>query len=227
MSIVYDIILVIIFIALIGKGWRHGVMATLLRLLGWAVAAIIIVTFTEGWAQNIYHTAVEPRAISAVAAAIPEETTAAMQSGADAVQSIQQVLDSLSGVLGGQVIDSGSAAAIESALRQNSGDLARSITQSVLQPMLLSLIQSILAFITLWVCLFVFRFFARASAHRRRGRGILGKTNQLLGGALGIAESFAVGYIYALALSLLSTALNLSWLTPQIVSGTALFCKFL
>lgn len=227
MSIVYDIILVIIFLALIGRGWRQGVMATLLRLLGWAVAAVIIVTFTEGWAQSIYHTAVEPRAIRAVASAIPEETTAAMNSGADAVQSIQQVLDSLSGVLGGQVVDSGSAAAIESALRQNSGDLAKSITQSVLQPVLLSVIRGILALITLWACLFVFRFFARVSAHRRRGRGILGKTNQLLGGALGIIESFAVGYIYALALQLLSTALTVSWLSPQIVSGTALVSRFL
>ncbi len=227
MSVIYDIILAAIFVVLICRGWRQGVMSTLLRLLGWAAAAFIIVSFSESWAQSIYGSVVEPWAVSAVEKAIPAETVSAMNSGADAVESIQDVLDSLSGVLGGQVVDTGSASAIESALRQGSGSLAESITASVLQPILLSLIRGVLAMIILSVCLFVFRFLARASARRRRGRGILGKTNQLLGGALGIVESLAASYIYALALSILSTALTVSWLTPQILSGTSLVSKFL
>ncbi len=227
MSWIFDIILVFIFIALIGRGWRQGVMATLLRLLGWAVAAVIIIGWSEGWSQSVYHSTVEPWAVNAVAASIPAETVSAMNSGADAVQSIQQVLDSLTGVLGGQVIDSGSAAAIESALRQDPGNLAQSITKSVLQPVLLSVIQGVISMVILSVCLFVFRFLSRLSARGRRGRGILGKTNQLLGGALGIGEGFAVGYLYALALSILSTVLTVSWLSPQILGSTALVSRFL
>lgn len=43
MTWIYDLILVLIFVFLILRGWRQGVMATLLRLLGWVVAAFVII----------------------------------------------------------------------------------------------------------------------------------------------------------------------------------------
>ena len=42
MSIVYDIILAAIFIAAVARGWRSGVLATLMTLIGWAAAALVI-----------------------------------------------------------------------------------------------------------------------------------------------------------------------------------------
>lgn len=42
MSIVYDIILAAIFIAAVARGWRTGVLATLILLVGWGAAAFVI-----------------------------------------------------------------------------------------------------------------------------------------------------------------------------------------
>lgn len=222
MTWIYDLILVLIFVFLIHRGWRHGVMATLLRLLGWVAAAFVIIGWAGEWAGNVYASVVEKPVTAAVAAAIPADAVNAMNSTADAVESLQRVLDELSGILGGREIDASSAEAIVSMLRQDGASLADAITQTVLEPVLLGILQAVISLGILIVCLFVFRSLSRLSAHGSRGRTVLGKVNKLLGGALGAAEGLAVAYVYAFVLSALAGALAVDWLTPAIVNGTAL-----
>ena len=227
MTWIYDLILVLIFVFLILRGWRQGVMATLLRLLGWVVAAFVIIGWAGEWSGRVYESVVEKPVTAAVSAAIPADAVNAMNSTADAVESLQGVLDELSGILGGREIDASSAEAIVSMLRQDGASLADAITQTVLEPVLLGILQAVISLGILVVCLFVFRGLSRLSAHGNRGRGVLGKVNMLLGGALGAAEGLAVSYIYAFLLSALAKALTVDWLTPAIVNGTSLVSKLL
>ena len=222
MTWIYDLILVLIFVFLILRGWRQGVMATLLRLLGWVVAAFVIIGWAGEWSGRVYESVVEKPVTAAVSAAIPADAVNAMNSTADAVESLQGVLDELSGILGGREIDASSADAIVAMLRQNGASLAEAITQTVLEPVLLGVLQAVISLGILVVCLFVFRFLSRLSAHGSRGRGILGKVNKILGGVLGAVESVAVAYVYAFLLSALASALTVDWLTPSIVNSTAL-----
>ncbi len=222
MTWIYDLILVLIFVFLILRGWRQGVMATLLRLLGWVVAAFVIIGWAGEWSGSVYESVVEKPVTAAVSAAIPADAVNAMNSTADAVESLQGVLDELSGILGGREIDASSADAIVAMLRQDGASLAEAITQTVLEPVLLGVLQAVISLGILVVCLFVFRFLSRLSAHGSRGRGILGKVNKILGGVLGAVESVAVAYVYAFLLSALASALTVDWLTPSIVNSTAL-----
>ena len=222
MSWIYDLIFVLIFVILIRRGWRQGVMATLLRLLGWVVAAFVIVGWAEPWAGTVYDTVLEAPVTAAVSAAIPADAVNAMNSTADAVESLQQVLDNLSGILGGRVIDDSAAVAIVDMLRQDGASLAQAITETVLEPVLLGLLQVGISLAILAVCLMVFRFLARLSGRGARGRGILGKVNKLLGAALGAVESLAVAYVYAFLLSGLANVLTVDWLTSAIVANTKL-----
>lgn len=222
MTWIYDLILVLIFVFLILRGWRQGVMATLLRLLGWVMAAFVIIGWAGEWSGRVYESVVEKPVTAAVSAAIPADAVNAMNSTADAVESLQGVLDELSGILGGREIDASSADAIVAMLRQDGASLAEAITQTVLEPVLLGVLQAVISLGILVVCLFVFRFLSRLSAHGSRGRGILGKVNKILGGVLGAVESVAVAYVYAFLLSALASALTVDWLTPSIVNSTAL-----
>lgn len=226
MSVLYDVIFAAGFVFIVVRGWRRGILATLLGLLGWAAAAVVIATFSEGWSQSIYHRLVEPWAVRSVEAAIPADAVAAMNSTAEAVRSVQATLDQLTGLLGGQVVNTASVQAIESLLSQNGGSLARTITQVVLQPMLLNMIHGVLSLVILMVCLFIFRLLSRWS-RRGRGGGILGRMNRLLGGALGIAEGIAVGYLYSQALWTLANAVTADWLTADMLKGTLLVGLFL
>lgn len=222
MTWIYDLILVLVFVFLILRGWRQGVMATLLRLLGWVVAAFVIIGWAGEWSGRVYESVVEKPVTAAVSAAIPADAVNAMNDTADAVESLQGVLDELSGILGGREIDASSADAIVAMLRQDGASLADAITQTVLEPVLLGVLQAVISLGILIVCLFVFRGLSRLSAHGSRGRGILGKVNKILGGVLGAVEGLAVSYVYAFLLSALASALTVDWLTPAIVNGTAL-----
>ena len=227
MTWIYDLILVLIFVFLILRGWRQGVMATLLRLLGWVAAAFIIIGWAGEWSGDVYESVVEKPVTAAVSAAIPADAVNAMNDTADAVESLQGVLDELSGILGGREIDASSADAIVTLLRQDGTSLAEAITETVLEPVLLGVLQAVISLGILIVCLFVFRALSRLSAHGSRGRGVLGKVNKLLGGALGAVEGLAVGYVYAFLLSALASALTVDWLTPAIVRGTSLVSMLL
>lgn len=222
MTWIYDLILVLIFVFLILRGWRQGVMATLLRLLGWVVAVFVIIGWAEPWAESVYDSVLEKPVMAAVSAAIPADAVSAMNNTADAVESLQGVLDELSGILGGREIDASSADAIVVMLRQDGASLAEALTRTVLEPVLLGVLQAVISLVILIVCLFVFRILSRLSAHGSRGRGILGKVNKILGGVLGAVESLAVSYVYAFLLSALASALTVDWLTAAILEGTAL-----
>lgn len=220
MSTVYDIILVIIFIAGIRRGWKRGLMSTLLYLLGWGVAALIIAGWAPGWAESLYGRFLEPWAIQKVEQAIPAGTVAAMNSGADALGSVQDVLDQLGGLLGGKTISAGDLSALQSLLHQNGSDLAQAIVQTIFRPALVAILKAVISVIILFVTMFVFRWLSRLAA--RRHRGLFGKADQILGAVLGAAEGWATGYIYAFALSILADLLTVSWLTPQILESTFL-----
>ena len=226
-SIVYDLILIGIFIFVIRRGWRQGILSTLIRLLGWVAAVVVIFGFSQQWAEKIYFAAIEPWAVKTVAAAIPADLIASMQSGAEAISSLQETLNSLGGLFGGQTIDMSAAESIMTLFRQDPGSLAQSITQTVFQPMLINVVRAVIAILILVVCLAVFRTLARLARANRGGDGILNRTNRILGGFLGFVEGVITAYVYALVLSAVAAAFSPSWLTPQMLADTLLVSVFM
>lgn len=227
MSIIYDILLVVIFLLVVWRGWRRGALSTLLWLGGWIAALIIIGCFGGVWAESIYSGTVEPWAVHAVEKAIPSGTVEAMNSGADAVDSIQNVLDDLSGLLGRQTVTVSEADAIQRALRQDSGSLASSITDSVLKPVLRPLVRDVLYAVILIVVLFVFRILSRMAASRQGSHGVLSRANHLLGGVLGVLEAMAAVYAAALVLRILANTLHVDWLTPTMLTETYIVSRLI
>ncbi len=218
-GMVYDIILMLMVLHILWRGWQQGLVSELLRLAGWAAAIILVAVYAEPWAERIYHSVVEQRVVAAVAASIPAEVITAMESGAAAMTQLQAVLDSLSGILGGQVLDESSSAAILAMLSQNTGSLAQAITQTVLQPMLVSVVQMVVSVLILIVCLGISRALARLAASRH-GDNILSMTNRLLGLGLGIGEGLVSAWAFVFVLDLLTLFVDTSWLNGQVLQQT-------
>lgn len=227
MSVVYDLILVAVFAFVVWRGWRRGFLATLLWLAGWGVALFIIAGWGGIWTERIYTNQVEPWVVSSVEKVIPAGTEASMNSGADAVESIQGILDSLDGPLGGQRVTASAAASISGALRQNSTDLAEGIARSVLRPALISVLKGIVFAAILFVVMFVFRLLSRRAARRQGSHGVLSKANRLLGILLGGLEGMAVAYVLVFALNIAANFLELDWLTPKILSESFLVSRMM
>lgn len=222
----YDLILIAIFAFVIWRGWRQGILSTLIRLLGWLAAVTVIFGFSQQWAETIYFALIEPRAVAAVAAAIPADALASMNSGAEAIAALQQTMNGLTGLYGGQTVDLSSANTIVALFQQDAGSLAQIVTQTVLQPMLINVVRAVLAILVLVACLLVFRSLARF-VRARRGGGVLNRTNRILGVCLGLGEGVITAYVYALILAAVAASFAPSWLTPQILNETFLVKLFL
>ena len=216
-GMVYDIILMLTCLYILWRGWRQGLVSELLRLAGWVAAIVLISVYAGPWAERIYHAVVEPRAVDAVATAIPPEVLSAMESGAAAVAQLQSALDGLSGLLGGQIIDEATAGTILSLLNQDAGNLAQAITQTMLQPMLISLVQVVVSLLILVVSLALFR----------DGDGILSMTNRLLGLALGLGEALVSAWALVFILDLLTLFIDTPWLNAGILQQTFFIRRFL
>ena len=225
-GMVYDIILALCMLFIIWRGWRQGLLSEIVRIAGWVAAAVLVSMYAAGWAQRIYAAAIEPRALSAVEAAIPPDVISAMESGAVAIESLQQILNSLSGFFGGQVVDQTTANRIVEMFRQDAGTLAQLITQNVLQPVLVTAVQTLLSLLVLAGCLAVSRLLARLVA-ARKGDGILSMTNRLLGMALGVGEGLLTGWIFVSVLTLLAGLFTNDIISPEILQGTFLVRLFL
>lgn len=225
-SMIYDIVMLLVFLYIVWRGWRQGMVSELLRLAGWGAALVLVAVYSAPWAEKVYHAVVEARAVQAVAAAIPADVTAALESGAAAVESLQSVLDSLGGLLGGQLIAPESAATIFALFQQDAGSLAQIVTQTILQPMLISVVQLVLSILMLVVCLSISRGLARLAAAGGRG-GFLSFTNRLLGLVLGIGEGLVTAYVYVFILSLLAMFVTTDWLSQDILHKTIFVRLFL
>lgn len=225
MNRIFDLILVLIVVVNIRRGWRTGFLFSLILLIGWGVAAFFIAEFSFEWANDVYFTYIEPAVVDAVDKSIPADAVAAMNSAAATVESVQALLDRLGGMLGGQIAEIGDMSQIEALLSRDGTSLAQAVTQTILQPILLSALRSAISVLILIVTVNLFRIPARLTARRRRG--VLGKANHILGAALGAAEGALSGYLYALVLSLLAELLTVSWLTPEILRNTVLVSKLI
>lgn len=222
----YDIILVLIFVLLIRRGWRTGFLASLLRLLGWVLALFLILKYSLSLADWTFSHILEQRIILTVAAAIPEDLIRAMNSGAlatqEALEALQEVLNSLSGFLGQQTVNTAGVQEILALMQQSGMTLAQSITQTLLRPVIVPLLQALFSLVIFAVSLWLFKALARFSARHHTRRGLVGRTNSLLGAGIGLLESIAVAYLYVFILSALADGLALSFLNPAIYDKTLL-----
>ena len=227
-GMVYDVLLVVLFLYILWRGWHQGMVSELVRLAGWAAAIVLVSVYSRPWAERVYHGFVEQIAVNSVAKAIPPDVISALESGALAVQSLQDILNSLHGFFGTQTIDTATVNNIITMFQQDAGSLAQIVTQTVLQPVLITVCQALLGILLLEGCLFISRILARlVAAHRRNTDSLLSMTNRFLGLALGFGEGLVTGYVYVFLLSLVTTFFTTRWLSPEVLQGTIFVRLFL
>ncbi len=225
-SYLYDFLFLLIFALCCWRGWRSGLLASLLRILGWVAAAFLAARYAEYLANWLFGNFLDERVTAMVAAAIPAELIAQIESGAlaaqDALGALQEVLNSLSGFLGSQTVDLGGTESILALVQEKGHDLADTITQTILRPVLVSLLRAVVSAVIFLVCLWLFKLLARWSArhHRRHGKGLGGGVNSILGALAGLVEALALAYLYALILSALAGVVNQAFLNPEVFEST-------
>ncbi len=225
---VYDIILVLIFVFTIRRGWRSGFLSSLLRLSGWIVAVLLIVAFAESISVWVFENLLFDKITATVSAALPQDVLAAVNSGAAATQetldALQTMLDSLGGILGNASISTQSLRSVLDLMQTDGQTLAQAIVDNILRPIVISAIQIAVSIAMFLVCTWLFKALSRFSARHHSSRGVTGGLGSALGAVLGFGEGLAMGFVYAFILSALAelSAGKLAFISRSIYDGTIL-----
>lgn len=225
---VYDFILVAIFVITIRRGWRSGLLSTLLRLSGWLVAVLLIVAFAEPISVWVFENLLYDRLVTTVNAALPQDVLAAVNSGVAATQetldALQTMLDSLGGILGNATISTESLRDVLSMMQTDGQTLSQAIVGKLLRPIVVSAIQIAVSIVLFLVCTWLFKLLSRLTARHHSSRSALGGLGSALGAILGFLEGLATNYIYAFILSSLAdlSGGKLSFITRSIYNSTLL-----
>lgn len=225
---IYDLILVLIFVLTIRRGWRSGFFSSLLRLSGWVVAVVLIVAFAESISVWVFENLLYDKIVATVNAAIPQEVLAGINSGAAATQetldALQGVLDSLGGLLGNASINTESLRGVLDLMQTDGQTLAQAIVEDILRPIVLSAIQVAVSIAMFLVCTWLFKALSRFMARHHSSRSITGGLGSALGAVLGFGEGLATGFIYAFILSALAelSAGKLTFISRAVYDSTIL-----
>ncbi len=224
----YDLVLVLIFVFTIRRGWRSGFLSSLLRLSGWLVAVGLIVAFAESVSVWVFENLLFDKVVATVNAALPQDILAAVNSGATATQetldALQTMLDSLGGILGNASISTESLRGVLDLMQTDGQTLAQAIVDNILRPIVISAIQIAVSIAIFLVCTWLFKALSRLTASRHNSRSMVGGLGSALGAVLGFGEGLASGFIYAFILSALAelSAGKLSFISRSIYDSTIL-----
>ena len=223
-GIMFDLILVILIVLMIRRGWKKGMLAVLIMLLGWCVALFILPEYTETWSDKVYDSIVEPWVTKKVAQAIPEEYRDTFRMAPDTVAYLTPMLEELDGPAGTLVTSAGiTPDALKSVPRLDDGGLEDSLV-ALLRPILKPLTRAMVTLAAVAVILAIFGRMAKKTS-RRFGVSALRTGSRLFGAVLGAAEGAALGSVYALVLTILAQMFPVSWLTPEILDKTLLVSR--
>ena len=223
-GIVFDLILVILIVLMIRRGWKRGMLAVLIMLLGWCVALFILPDYTGAWADKLYDSVVEPWAVKKVAQAIPEEYRDTFRMAPDTTAYLAPMLEELDGPVASLVSSAGiTPDALKSAPSSGGETLEESLVV-LLRPILLPLTRALVTLAAVAVVTALFGMMAKKSS-RRFGDSALRAGSRLFGAVLGAAEGVALGSVYALVLTILAQTFPIPWLTPELLGKTLLVSR--
>lgn len=195
-SILMDLAVVLIVVWQVRRGYRNGLMRTLIECLSWVAAAVLAVMISHVAAGTIYEMFFAGRITETV-------TNAILEAGSpeSLVGSLEQMLASLPEAVRPAaefLLDGMDLSAVTTAQAE---ELAQTVTNSIVRPLITSVIQLVNFLILFALGLIVLHVVAIAFG-MFNAIPLVGGINQLLGGAFGLAKAAAIVFILTAALQL-------------------------
>lgn len=243
---VVDIILLAILIWVVARGWRNGLVSSVIRLVGavasyagaWIVSELISQALYKSFLQaklvDYAETLVPPelQTISDSFAKLGGNTDLLEKLGIDLPRAIAEQLEAVMEQLGlsglpERLVDTGKLGGeITESVLDNGSTIAEALAQSLFQPLATTALR-VVAFAIIFALLSIV-----VSLLYRIGFGfnhipLIGGVNHLLGAGVGLLEGVIIVYILCMVLAIASAVLGgkvelLNW---QQLQNTAIFSK--
>lgn len=224
-ALILDGLILFIFLFYFIRNWKRGFLASLFRVLGFAIASCGAYIGSRALAETIYQLFLRQKFIKTVSEAL---STAS----ADLTKSVEAVTGSVPKLLQGFFFDffggrEGVTDEVGSLMSNSVQSMSVSVTDEMIYPIIYTVLQA-LCFILLF---FAIMIVVRGLSKILRGVKhipLLGPVNSLLGGILGILQGVLMAVIIVLALNLFNgmTANNVSYVNEQAIGETYVFKYF-
>lgn len=196
MSYILDAIIVLIVLFFVYLSAKKGFVRTLIEVVGFVAAIVIAFTVSTPIAEACYDTFVFPsvaeivdstgkESVNDVANAVWEELPDFFTESSFFANSKESV-----------------TIAAEKEVSNNSGQMAKAISDSMVKPTAVKLISVFVSFALVIILLFVAKLLAKY-INKLFTFSIIGEINKILGGILGIVKGAAVAIIFCLTISLI------------------------
>ena len=206
MAYIIDIILLVIFAAVIISSIKKGFFRSLFDLIGSILAFILSRIFASSAAPAIFSSIIAPGAEKHLAASLSEIGTTDYVTQVE--QAINSIPEGLTGVM--EIIGFEKQALVEkvSSLNLNGDNLVESIMNTVVEPVGTAVIQFVLVALLAFVLIFVIKLVVKILDKIITKLPVIGKFNSVLGGLFGAVRGLIVVGIFAMLISVAAGFIN-------------------
>lgn len=213
-GLIYDLVFVAILIITALYGRHQGLLAGLMGLAG-AVLGVLGAVWAANWLAPVIYT-------DHVGAAVSQTVTDALTTQGE---NLPAVMEQYLGFLPKELFDQ-VARQLQLALESSSADISRQVVEA-LEPIFLPLLQAVIFLVLCTLIRWVFRLLAKLLRHCNK-LPLVGGLNQLLGLVLGLVTGALDCWMLSMVLwgAASVTGGSLSWLSPDLLAGSALYRFF-
>lgn len=220
MTILLDIMILLVIGIGIWRGYKHGLVRTLIRLVGCILALVIAALLSRPVAEGIFDTflqenieATVAESVSATAGKTVEEHIAA---ALDVLpESVQNVLDNAGWV-------ERAAEGVDDSMDDAEAALAASIVQNMVRPVAVALI-SMLALLVLFVLLMIAVSLLSKVIGALFNIPVIKQINGVLGAVIGLLEGVLIAIVITALLQITAASSDKEgWITEEDIDDTIL-----
>ena len=196
MSLLLDTIIILIVLFFVVLSAKKGFVRTLIEVVGFVAAIVIAFTISTPIAEVAYDTFVYP----SISEIVDESGKNSIDDAANAVWEDLPDFFTESSFL--KVSKDNATEIAKDEFSDNSGSIAKSISDSMVKPTAVKLISVFISFALVLVLLFLAKILAKY-VNKLFTFSIVGDINKILGGVLGIVKGAAIAVVFCLIISLI------------------------
>lgn len=223
MWILYDLVVVVLFIWYIYRCGHNGFVRTIIDLVGYFVAIFVAGFLSTPCADFLFRKFIEPKAVSTIADAISQSA-----GSGDLLHTIEQAIANLPSFIA-QFFQFDADHLLESGnqfLLQNAEKVASEVVNSSIRPLAMLFMTSILLLIIFSLSVFLIHRLSYLFTFLNK-IPLLGTVNTLLGGVVGFFKAIIILFILSTVIyGVLGVTGSMQYLNNDLINQTFLFKIF-
>lgn len=223
MAYILDGIIVLIVLFSLWMGYRHGLVRTLIRLVGCVLALVIAAMLSQPVAEGIYDGFLQEK----IAASVAENVT--LTEGAAVREDINETLSGLPESIQNVLANSGwldrALESFDDSVVYKEAEITEAVVTYIVRPVAVALL-GVIAFLFLFILLMVVVTLVAKLVGKILKLPFLRQIDGVLGAVLGVLQGVLISFVVVAVLQMAAASADKdAWLSPQDIEDTVIVSR--